>query len=294
LSGQIVKKIIDDEAGRITLFMFAANSLLFVPGTRPERFAKAKASGAGLTVIDLEDSVPPEEKHEARSAALAHIAQNSAGWGLRINALATTAGIRDLAALLDAATLPPVLLLPMVEAAAEVEIVAKLFGDRCPLLVPLVETPCGLRQAHAIAVAPRVGAIMFGGGDFAAELGVEMAWEPLLGARQALLLAAAEARVAAIDVPFVGLDDPDGLAAECGRARALGFAAKAAIHPAQVPVIERAFRPSAAQIAEAEAALAAFDAAGGRAVRHIGRMLEKPIIMKYRALLARSKGQIDA
>lgn len=274
--------------------MFAANSLLFVPGTRPERFAKAKASGAGLTVIDLEDSVPPDDKHSARAAALAHLSDNPAGWGLRINALATAAGIADLAALIEAKALPPVLLLPMVEAAEEVEIVAKLFGDRSPLLVPLVETPRGLRHAYAIAAASRVGAIMFGGGDFAAELGVEMAWEPLLGARQALLLAAAEAHVPAIDVPFVVLDDPAGLAAECARSHALGFVAKAAIHPSQVPVIEACFCPSVAQIDEAEAAIAVFEAAGGRAVRHDGCMLEKPIIVKYRALLARSKGQIDA
>jgi citrate lyase subunit beta/citryl-CoA lyase/(S)-citramalyl-CoA lyase len=128
---------------------------------------------------------------------------------------------------------------------------------------------------------------MFGGGDFSGELGVELAWEPLLAARQQLVLACAEARKPAIDVPFVKLEDEAGLAEEAARARAIGFAAKAAIHPAQLAAIHAVFLPSAAEVDEAREALAAYEAGGGRAIRFRGRMLEAPFIIRYRALLAR-------
>ena len=265
--------------------MFAANSFLFVPGSRPDRFAKAYASGAGLTVIDLEDAVPAGDKAAARANALVQVATGEAGWAIRINGVATAAGIADLAALVDAEALPGFLFVPMVESAVEIEIVARVLGERCPELIPLIETPKGLRHAVEIAAAPMVGGLMFGGADFSGELGVMLAWEPLLAARHALVLAAAEARVPAIDVPWIHLDDEAGLADECARAKALGFAAKAAIHPAQVAAIEAAFTPTAAELAEA--ALAAYAEAGGKAIRYKGKMLEAPLVKRYQAVLSR-------
>ena len=207
------------------------------------------------------------------------------GWGLRINAVTTAAGIADLAGLGEAAVLPPVLLVPMVESPVELKIIANALGARCPGLVPLIETPAGLRAAHQIGQAPGVVALMFGCGDFSAELGVALAWEPLVTARSLLVMAAAEARVPAIDVPFIGLDDSDGLAEEACRARQLGFAAKAAIHPAQLPAIHQAFQPTAADVAEAQEALAAYAAGGGQAIRFTGRMLEAPFVRRYQAVL---------
>ena len=267
--------------------MFAANSFLFVPGSRPDRFAKAHGSGAGLTVIDLEDAVAPADKATARANALAQVASGEPGWAIRINGLATAAGIADLAALTEAEVLPRFLFVPMVESAVELDIVARVLGERCPELIPLVETPKGLRHAVEIAAAPMVGGLMFGGADFSGELGVMLAWEPLLAARHALVLAAAEARVPAIDVPWIHLEDEAGLADECAKAKALGFAAKAAIHPAQVAAIEAAFTPTAAELAEAEAALAAYAEAGGKAIRYKGKMLEAPLVKRYQAVLSR-------
>lgn len=273
--------------------VFACNSILFVPGSRPERFAKAREAGAGLTVIDLEDAVAAADKASARDAALACVAPSPHGWAIRINGVATAAGVADLAALAGAA-MPAFLLVPMVESARDLEVIAGALGSACPALVPLIETPRGLRHALEIARAPHVAAVMFGGGDFAAELGVRLAWEPLLAARQHLLLACAEAHVPAIDVPWITLDDEVGLARECAQARALGFAAKAAIHPRQIATIEAAFGPSAEELAEAEEALAAFDAGGGQVLRFRGRMLEAPIIKHYRAVIARSRGSVNA
>jgi (S)-citramalyl-CoA lyase len=290
LSGQIVKpefRVTSLIRNREDLVVFVAASLLFVPGSRPDRFAKARAGGAGLTVIDLEDAVAAADKHSARAAALAEVAKEQQGWAIRINAVRTAAGVRDLAALLDAETLPATLLVPMVEEAGDLAVIVGALGESCPSLIALIETPKGLRHALAIAGHHKVAAVMFGGGDFSGELGVELAWEPLLAARQQLVLACAEARKPAIDVPFVKLEDEAGLAGEAARARAIGFAAKAAIHPTQLAAIHAAFLPSAAEVDEAREALAAYEAGGGRAIRFRGRMLEAPFIIRYRALLAR-------
>ena len=274
--------------------MFTATSLLFVPGSRPDRFEKAKASGAGLTVIDLEDAVADADKASARDAALGHVAAAPAGWGIRINAVTTLAGVRDIAALGDAKVLPEVLMVPMAETAAELDVVAGALGDRCPDLVPLVETPRGLRHALEIVSHAKVTALMLGGADFSSELGVELAWEPLLGVRHAFILACAEAGKPAIDVPYIHLDDEAGFAEECERAAALGFLCKAAIHPRQIPACNAAFAPTAAEVAEAREALDAYKAGGERAIRFKGKMLEAPFIKKYRAVLARHQEQDNA
>lgn len=264
-------------------------SLLFVPGNRPDRFARALASGADAVCIDLEDAVPESDKPAARDAALAAIADNQDGrLVLRCNPIGTIEGIQDLGAIASAMArslrAPLLLLLPKVENAEQLMVLSQLSGDRLGL-VPLIESPRGLRAAHAIGSVPGVAAMMFGGGDLSAELGVELAWEPLLVARSLFVLACAEAGVPAIDVPWIRLDDPAGLEAETRKAKTLGFAAKAAIHPAQIAPIHSVMRPTPEEIEEARAAEIAFAEAGGAAVRFRGRMLEAPVMRRYRRIL---------
>jgi (S)-citramalyl-CoA lyase len=254
-------------------------SLLFVPGSRPDRFAGALKSGADAVCIDLEDAVPAEGKAEARRAAIE--ALGNPRLCVRFNGLTTDEGRADLEALGASTKRPPLLFVPMVESAAELAPAAALGVP----LVPLIETPRGLRLAHGIAAAPGVAAMMFGGGDLSAALGVELAWEPLRTARGQFILACAEAQVPAIDVPFIYLDDEAGLAEETARAKALGFAAKAAIHPKQVAAIHRVMRPTPDEMDEARGAEAAFQAANGAAVRWNGRMLEAPVMRRYRRIL---------
>ena len=254
-------------------------SLLFVPGTRPDRVASALASGADAVCIDLEDAVPAAEKEHARQAALTFLGQDRVV--LRVNSLSTSEGRADLERLAKGSGRPPLLLIPKVEGAAELAPAAALGVG----LVPLIETPRGLRYGLEIAAAPGVVAMMFGGGDLSAELGVDLAWEPLVVPRSLFLLACAEAGIPAIDVPYLHLDDEAGLAEETRRAQALGFAAKAAIHPRQIGTIHRVLRPSPQQIDEARQAEAAFQAAGGAAVRWNGRMLEAPVMRRYRRIL---------
>lgn len=265
--------------------MIALQSLLFVPGNRPERFAKALASGADCVCIDLEDAVPAAEKANARDVAMDAVAGDHR-LTIRINALSTRAGLADLLALAESDKRPNLLFLPMVECAAEIAITRAVLADPAVEFVPLIETVAGLSNAGAIAAEAGVVALMFGGGDFSAQLGVALSWEPLLVARSQLVMAAASAGKRAIDVPFIHMDDEAGLIEESARAKALGFSAKAAIHPAQIASIHKVFRPTADEIAEAEEAETAFAAAGGAAVRFKGKMLEAPVMARYQQILA--------
>ena len=130
-------------------------SLLFVPGSRPDRFDKALSSGADLVVIDLEDAVGPADKDAARIAAIAAIGHSRLG--IRVNGLRTKHGLADLLAL--SGTVVPYIMLPMVEAATEIEIVHAILGAAVGI-IPLVETVRGLAAAPAIAAAPGIA-----GGD---------------------------------------------------------------------------------------------------------------------------------
>ena len=178
--------------------MKAYQSLLFVPGSRPERFAKALASGADIVTIDLEDAVGPADKDSARVAAIA--ALGDPRLGIRINSVRTRQGLADLVALAATGTRPPFVMIPMIEAVAEVEIVHAVLGADVALL-PLIETVKGLRVAGAIAASAGIGGVMLGGADFAGELGVAMSWDALYAARAEIVMACAAARVPSIDVP---------------------------------------------------------------------------------------------
>ncbi|CAM3163445.1 L-malyl-CoA/beta-methylmalyl-CoA lyase [Sphingomonas antarctica] len=264
----------------------AFQSLLFVPGSRPERFAKALASGADIVVIDLEDAVGPADKESARASALA--AMGDTRLGIRVNGVRTRHGLADLWAIGDATIPPPFVMVPMVESAAELEIVHAAFGPQVALL-PLIETVRGLRQADAVARAPGVAGIMLGGADFAGELGVEMSWDALYAARAQIVMACASARIASVDVPYLDLDNLDGLATDVARVKAMGFTAKSVVHPKHVPVVHQVMRPTADEVTEAHEAEAVYAAAGEAAVRHNGKMLEAPVMARYRRILELEK-----
>mgnify|MGYP000639110573 CR=1 FL=1 len=251
-------------------------SLLFVPGSRPERFGKALASGADIITIDLEDAVGPADKESARAAALAAV--GSPRLGIRINGMRTRTGLADLLAISACAAPVAFVMVPMVETVAELEIVHAILPD-----IPLL--PDAVLVADAIAATPGIGGLMLGGADFAGELGVAMSWDALFAARAHIAMACAAARVPAIDVPYLDLDNLDGLAAEVTRIAAMGFAAKSVVHPKHVAVVHTVLRPSVEQIAEAHAAEAAYAAAGEAAVRWQGKMLEAPVMARYRRIL---------
>lgn len=267
-----------------------------MPGSRPERFEKALAAGADVVCVDLEDAVPPAGKAAARAAVIEALRAAPARFGVRVNGIRTAAGCADLAALAEAAVQPSFVMVPKVAGPADLEIAGAVLGR--PTL-PIVESAEGLRRAWEIAAAPGVLAVLFGGADLAADLGIassappadwQSLWEPLLWARSALVAAAARAGVPLLDVPHLDVRDEAGLRASTRRARALGFHGRACIHPAQIAPVHEALAPAADDVAQAERVLAAFEAAGGGAALLDGRLVEAPVVRAARRTLAAARG----
>ncbi len=268
-------------------------SILFCPGSRPERFAKAFASGADVVCLELEDGVAPEAKDRARDAVIAflmHDADRSTAVEcvVRVNDPRTDIGRRDVDALAALARdrRPAAVMVPKVDGPEELEAVARVLGL---VLLPMIETARGLERVAEIADAGlALGALVFGGMDLAAELGARFDWEPLLYARSRIVHAAALAGVAAIDVPWAPLDDVVGLQTETRRVARLGFTGKLAIHPMQVPLIHAALAPDADELAAAHRIVDAADRAAGGVLVVDGRMVDRPVVLAARRVLARA------
>ena len=238
-------------------------SWLFTPATRPERFAKASQAGADVAILDLEDAVAPGDKVRARANALDYLAgspSDGALHALRINGLDTRAGISDLDALLGSSAAPDFLVLPKTETAGHLEILDRLLtaAGKATRLIGLIESARGLAAVEAIATAtPRLAGLMLGAADMAADLGATIAWKPLLSLVSGrLITACAVAGVMPVDSPFFDLHDESGLKEEVACALALGFSAKAAIHPAQIGAINAALTPSVEAVERARKILA--------------------------------------
>jgi citrate lyase beta subunit len=161
--------------------------------------------------------------------------------------------------------------------------------ERLPWVMALIETARGLEHVAAIAQAhSSVVALGFGAADLAADLGCEMSWEPMLYPRSRMVQAAALARLALFDVPYLDIRNPEGLAAETRRVQALGFTGKLAIHPDQVPVIVQALLPTAQQVQDAHAIVAAAQAHPQGVCVLNGRMIDEPVVQSARRVIARS------
>ncbi|GAA3586594.1 CoA ester lyase [Kribbella ginsengisoli] len=260
---------------------------LYVPANRPDRFGKAVAAGPDLVVFDLEDAVPVDDKVAARGWAVAWIAAFTGRTPVevRVNAPGTPWIEDDLAAL---AAVPAVRVrMPKVESADDIRWVL----DRVPSarITALIETPLGLERAFEIATAdPRVIAVALGEADLASSLGVDgpdgLAW-----ARGRLVSAS---RAAGLGAPMMSVyphvDDEEGLRRTSLAGRALGFVGRTAIHPRQLPTIIECFTPSATQVADAAALLAAVEKAGftegGVIVLPDGRMADPDMLGRAREI----------
>ncbi len=266
-------------------------NLLFVPGSRPDRFAKALAHRPDMVTVDLEDAVIPAHKDAARARAMALFdgAQDGIERVLRINPLRTPFGLADLLALIAHPSPPDAVMLPKVESADEVRIVDALLQRAArPIgLHVIIESNAGLDQALAIAGAcGQVRSLLFGGVDMAAELGAASDFTSLLYARSRVVHAAASCGLDAIDVPWLNLEDSEGLREECRRVQALGFTGKAAIHPKQLAVVNEVFTPDAQRIAWARRVIEAFEGAPDGLVVLDGKLVEAPVVRSASRTLA--------
>ena len=268
-------------------------SFIFTSGLDPAMFPKALASGADIVCVELEDGVAPKDKVEARSKALSLFDSPQAEDGVerivRINSLRTGVGLADVTSVIDTDTPPPALMLPKVTCPDEVVWLDDLLTERGhpSRLHVIVETNAALETAYAIAhCSDRIDGLFFGGGDMAAELRCKNAWEPLLYARSRVVHAAASAGIDAIDVPYLDLNDLEGMRREAELAAALGFCGKGAIHPKQIAVLNEVFSPGEAAVAHAQRILNAFAEADTGLVVVDGKLIERPVLREMTRLLA--------
>jgi citrate lyase subunit beta/citryl-CoA lyase len=286
-------------------------SLLFVPADGGAKLDKAMASGADGVILDLEDSIAPERKDIARKAALGFL-KSAKGKEVRprllvrINGLDTGMTDADLDAIVAGA--PDAILFPKAEGGATVthvdakltarEAIAGLPEGAIKILAQTVESAAGLFTAGTYKnCSARLIGMTWGPEDLSAELGAEAnrepsgeLTEPYRIARAMCLYGAAAAKVPAIETIHVDFRNADVLRKDTEIARRDGFTGRLAIHPAQVPVINEVFTPSAAQIDKAKAIVAAFAAQPGAGTVGIdGKMYDRPHLVRAQALLARSK-----
>lgn len=266
-----------------------ARSFLFVPGNRPERFAKALASGADAVILDLEDAVPAAEKSAAREHVRTQwpqLAQPGVPLVVRINAESTAEFADDL------------VLLRSLPAAAGV-MVPKADGSMqrvrqavpAAAIVPLIETAAGLRAVDLVAAAAGVVRLAVGHIDFMADTGIACGEDEaeLAPLRFAVAMATRMARLApAVDGVTVQTDDEARVREDTRRALRFGFGGKLCIHPRQVAVVHAALAPSTEEVAWARRVVEADAAAAGKAIRLDGRMIDLPVVLQARRTLARA------
>ncbi|GGX58574.1 HpcH/HpaI aldolase/citrate lyase family protein [Streptomyces chartreusis] len=272
---------------------------LVTPASTPSRFDVATNSGADVALLDLEDSVPFDGKDAAREAVIGYLTQSGQDadtgatvLGVRLNAPGTVHGLKDLLAVAESGVRPDVVLVPKVESARDVEMVAQIVDadDGQRRVWALIETPRAVQRLGAILRARGLAGVLFGAADYAAAAGCRLSSAALWYPRAVLASGAAAEGLPAIDSPSFGLRDPDGLRRESKEAADLGFAGKVAIHPRQLPVIQAAFRPSAQELAAARAVVAADDAAHGGITTVDGQMVGPPLVAAARAVTARAVG----
>ena len=280
-------------------------SWLYVPGQRERMVVKSFELPADAVIYDLEDAVPIAEKQAARDLLTRVLGgretANAPRRYVRVNHPSRASVFEaDLACAVELSV--EGIGVPKVETPDEVrhvdETLAGLERERglaegSTRTMLLIESPLGLLNAYAIAASsPRTIAVAFGGEDFSRELGLPLVRtgeaKELIAARSTLAIAAAAAGVQSIDVIWTAMDDLEGLEAEAGQARRLGFTGKAAIHPDQLAPINQAFSPTPDEVAYAVRVISAYDAAvadGTGAINYEGAFLEEPIIARARRIL---------
>lgn len=281
--------------------MAVFRSFLFAPGNHARRVEKALTLDADAVILDLEDACAINEKAATRPRVVEALQRPRACLGyVRVNPITTEFGFRDICEVVR----PGVdgLVVPKIETpdqlrtvdwlVAQIEREQDLPAGRLDI-IPIIETGLGVANIAAIAVAgTRVRRFAFGAGDYT--LDMDIAWSrdelEFLPARSAIALASRAAGLEPpVDTVWVDLQDKEGFAESAARVRRLGFQGKLCIYPDQVPVVNAAFSPTAAQVARARAVVAAFDTAeaeGSASIQLDGQFIDYPFVYQAQRVLA--------
>ena len=270
-------------------------SFIFTPGLNPEMFPKALASGADMVCIELEDGIAIKDKDEARKSTINALktleVKNDVELVVRVNCQRTKPGLLDFEALISSKLRVKALMLPKVKTPDEITFIDDLLSD-CNLdtdLHVIMETNEALENIYDIAhSSKRIVALYFGGVDMAAELRVPNSYENLVYARSKLVHAGASVGVDVIDVPYLDLEDMNGMKKEAELVRNLGFTGKGSIHPKQINILNKVFTPSDEEITKAKKIIDQFNASDTGLVVIEGKLIEKPVLreMQRRILVA--------
>ena len=276
-------------------------SFIFTPGLKPEMFPKAIASGADMVCIELEDGIAIKDKDEARKNTIDALknleVKNGVELVVRVNCQRTKFGLLDLEAFISSKLPIKALMLPKVKTPEEITFIDNLLTD-CGLdtdLHVIMETNEALESIYEIAHASkRIVALYFGGVDMAAELRVPNEYKNLIYARSKLVHAGASVGVDVIDVPYLDLDDMDGMKKESELVRDLGFTGKGSIHPKQINILNEIFTPSKEEIMKAKKILDQFNESNTGLVVIDGKLIEKPVLreMQRKILIAEKINKI--
>ena len=270
-------------------------SFIFTPGLQPEMFPKALVSGADMVCIELEDGIAIKDKDIARKNTINALktleVKTDVELVVRINCQRTKFGLLDLEAFISSEIKIKAIMLPKVKTPDEIKFIDDLLTD-CNLdtdLHVIMETNEALENIYDIAHASRrTVALYFGGVDMAAELRVDNKWENLLYARSKLVHAGASAGLDVIDVPYLDLENMDGMKKEAELVRNLGFTGKGSIHPKQIKILNEVFTPPQDEIVKAKKILEQFNNSNTGLVVIDGKLIEKPVLreMQRKILIA--------
>lgn len=261
-----------------------AQSWLFVPGDRPERFARAAGAGSDAVICDLEDAVAPAAKADARAAVVRWLDAGGSAY-VRVNPPGAPGYAEDIAALRGCAGLLGVVV-PKAEDAGSLMALGRELPGRP--IVAMVESAAGLACAFELASVDSVARLAFGELDFASDIAATPTRELMLPVRLALVLASRRAeRAAPIDGVTVTLEDEAATFADARHARAVGFGGKLCIHPRQVTAVNRALSPSTEEIAWARDVIAAGGGVDGGGVSRTatGQLVDRPVLLRAQAIL---------
>jgi citrate lyase subunit beta/citryl-CoA lyase len=264
-----------------------ARSYLFVPGNRPQRFAKALAAGADAVILDLEDAVGPQEKEQARDEVIKWLQGDSRVY-VRINAADTRWFSDDVAALSHNKAVLGIVVPKATDAATLRFIGSDAHPDLA--ILPLLESAVGFRALDEIAAAPRVDRLLFGTIDFQVDMGITGDGDELSYFRSQMTLAS---RLAGIGTPVDGvttsLDDARQIEEAARRARRFGFGGKLCIHPKQIFPTHTAFAPTSEEYKWARRVIDAAEASAGSATVLDGKMIDAPVIERAQVILAAAR-----
>tara|TARA_A100000164_G_scaffold88143_1_gene75893 strand:- start:757 stop:1617 length:861 start_codon:yes stop_codon:yes gene_type:complete len=270
-------------------------SFIFTPGLRPEMFPKAIASGADMVCIELEDGIAFKDKDEAREKTIKALKtleiKNDVELVIRFNCQRTKSGLLDLEAFISSKINFKAIMLPKVKTPDEIKFIDDLLTDSGldTDLHVIMETNDALESIYDIAhSSKRIVALYFGGEDMAAELRVKNKFENLIYARSKLVHAGASVGVDVIDVPYLDLENMDGMKMEAQNVKDLGFTGKGSIHPKQISILNEIFTPSQDEINKAKKIVDQFNKANTGLVVIDGKLIEKPVLreMQRKILIA--------